>query len=91
MPTLSLTLQPRPKLIYSQCAYGPGQCQLSVCMGNSNGPLLAYSSKWPAQTQAGSLPTCPMDPEQAMAQVDKATYVPMAMICACTAAQAPAD
>ena len=32
-----------------------------------------------------------MDPEQAMAQVDKATYVPMAMICACTAAQAPAD
>jgi hypothetical protein len=60
-------------------------------MGKSKGPLLAYSSKWPAQTQAGSLLMCPMDPEQAMAQVDKATYVPMAMICACPAAQAPAD
>ena len=67
MPTLSLTLQPRPKLIYSQCAYGPGQCQLSVCMGNSKGPSLSLFLKMASP-----------DPEQAMAQVDKATYVPMA-------------
>jgi hypothetical protein len=50
--------------------HGPGQCQLFVCLGIQRARYLLYSLKWPSRTQAGSLPTCPMDPGQAKAQAD---------------------
>jgi hypothetical protein len=89
VPTLSLTLQPRPKLIYSQCAYGPGQCQLSICMGHPKGPSLCLFFKM-ASPNTGRFPAyVSMDPGQAQSTGRQATYVPKAM-CS-TAAPVPAD
>jgi hypothetical protein len=89
VPNLLLSLQPRPKLIYSQCAYGPGQCQLSVCMGKSKGPFLAYSSKM-ASPDTGRFPAyVSMDPGQAQG-TGRLRYLCAKAMCS-TAASVPAD
>jgi hypothetical protein len=78
--TLSLTLQPRYKLIYRQCTcMGLGNASCLFAWAFKRARYLLNSLKWPSRTQAGSLPTCPMDPGQAKAQADNATYMPMAM------------
>ena len=60
--------------------HGPWQCQPSVCMGM--GSLISDLFTWPVQTQAGCVPTCPMDLDQAQAQAGKATYMPLALLLA---------
>ena len=62
---------------------GPRQCHASVCMGVPKGVGVCFiCSRGQPRHRQVLLPTCPMDLDQAKAQADNATYMPLALLLA---------